>query len=184
NPNQKLPEQIPVFIPVATGPVYHWKGVDWSGNSTLSTITLTGELGLKPGDVVDGMQVEAGFDKVREEYAHVGYLDAKVDAAASYDDNAHTVAYQVHIVEGKPYKFGALTVTGLSPAAEKHLREAWPYSQGGEPFDKAVFEQFVTKLESEPKDIFGNLPVHYDKVGHWLNRNENENKVDVLLDFQ
>ena len=42
----------------------------------------------------------------------------------------------------------------------------------------------MTKLQSEPKDIFGNLPVHYDKVGHWLNRDEGQNKVDVLLDFQ
>jgi outer membrane protein insertion porin family len=184
NPNQKLPEQIPVFVPVTPGAVYHWRGAEWSGNSTLSTITLTGDLGLKPGEVADGMQVEAGFDKIREEYAHVGYLDAKVDAAPAYDDTAHTISYKVQIEEGKPYKFGALTITGLSVAAEKHLREAWPFPQGGELFDKAVFEEFVTKLESEPKDIFGNLPVHYDKVGHWLNRDEGQNKVDVLLDFQ
>jgi len=184
NPNQKLPEQIPVFVPITPGAVYHWRGAEWSGNSTLSTITLTGDLGLKPGEVADGMQVEAGFDKIREEYAHVGYLDAKVDAAPAYDDTAHTISYKVQIEEGKPYKFGALTITGLSVAAEKHLREAWPFPQGGELFDKAVFEEFVTKLESEPKDIFGNLPVHYDKVGHWLNRDEGQNKVDVLLDFQ
>ena len=67
NPNQKLPEQIPVFVPITPGAVYHWKGADWSGNSTLSTITLNSDLGLKPGDVADGMQVEAGFDKVRDE---------------------------------------------------------------------------------------------------------------------
>jgi len=184
NPNQKLPEQIPVFVPIAPGPVYRWKGVEWSGNVTLSTVTLTGDLGLKPGDVADGIQIEGGFDKIREEYAHVGYLDAKVDPSPTYDDNAHTVSYQVKIEEGKVYKFGALTVTGLSAAAEKRLRDAWPYSQGGELFDKSVFEEFVTKLESDPKEIFANYPVHYDKVGHWLNRDESQNKVDVLLDFQ
>ena len=184
NPNQKLPEQIPVFVPITPGAVYHWKGAEWSGNSTLSTITLNNELGLKAGDVADGMQVEGGFEKVREEYAHVGYLDAKVDATPAYDETAHTISYKVKIEEGKPYKFGALTITGLSVAAEKHLREAWPFPQGGELFDKTVFEEFVTKLQSEPKDIFGNLPVHYDKVGHWLNRDEEQNKVDVLLDFQ
>jgi outer membrane protein assembly factor BamA len=184
NPNQKLPEQIPVFVPITPGAVYHWKGAEWSGNSTLSTITLNSDLGLKPGDVADGMRVEAGFDKVRDEYAHVGYLDAKVDATPGYDDAAHTISYKVKIEEGKPYKFGALTITGLSIAAEKHLREAWPFPQGGELFDKAVYEEFLTKLQSEPKDIFGNLPVHYDKVSHWLNRDEGQNKVDVLLDFQ
>src|SRR5271155_4894330 len=33
NPNQKLPDQIPVFVPVVTGAIYHWKGSQWSGNS-------------------------------------------------------------------------------------------------------------------------------------------------------
>src|ERR1700688_2485230 len=38
NPNKKLPEQIPVYVPVNPGAVYHWKGVEWSGNNLLSTI--------------------------------------------------------------------------------------------------------------------------------------------------
>jgi len=184
NPNQKLPEQIPVFVPIAAGAVYHWKGVEWSGNSVLTSNKLAEDLGLKAGDVVDAMELEAGVDRVREEYGHVGYLDAKVEPIPTYDDNAHTLSYKVQISEGKPYRFGALTITGLSPAAEKHLREAWPYSHGGELFDKSMFEEFVTKLQSQPAEIFGKLPVHYDKVGHWLNRDEGENRVDVLLDFQ
>ena len=124
------------------------------------------------------------MDKVREEYAHVGYLDAKVDPTAAYDDSAHTLSYKVQISEGKPYRFGGLTITGLSPTAEKRLRQAWPFPAGGELFDKAIFEEFLTKLESQQHDVFGNLPVHYDKVGHWLKRDEGESKVDVLLDFQ
>ena len=66
NPNQKLPDQIPVFVPVITGAIYHWKGSQWSGNSALSSITLSNEIGLKPGDVADGMQIEAGWDRARE----------------------------------------------------------------------------------------------------------------------
>jgi outer membrane protein assembly factor BamA len=184
NPSQKLPEQIPVFIPVAAGAVYHWKGVEWNGNSVLASTTLTGDLGLKPDDVANGMELEAGLDRVREEYGHVGYLDAKVDPTPVYDDAAHTLAYKVSVSEGKPYRFGALTITGLSVAGEKRLREAWPFPQGGELFDKTIFEEFLNKLESHHNEIFGNLPVHYDKVGHWLKRDESQNVVDVLLDFQ
>jgi outer membrane protein assembly factor BamA len=113
NPNQKLPEKIPVFVPVVQGTIYKWKGVEWSGNSLLSTITLTGDLGLKPGDVADGMAIEAGLEHIREEYAHVGYLEAKVDPVANYDDQAHTVSYRVRIDEGGSFKFNALTITGL-----------------------------------------------------------------------
>src|SRR6266436_4632187 len=92
NPNKKLPEQIPVFVPVNPGAVYHWKGVEWSGNEVLSSITLTKSVGLKSGDVADGMAIEAGWDGVREEYGRRGYMQARVDPEASYDDAAHTIA--------------------------------------------------------------------------------------------
>jgi outer membrane protein insertion porin family len=183
NPNQKLPEQIPVFVPITPGPIYRWKGVEWTGNSLLSNTTLASDLGLKPGDVADGMAIEAGFDRIREEYAHVGYLEAKVDPVASYDDQAHTLFYRVRIDEGSSYKFGSLTITGLSPAAEKRLRDAWTIPKG-ELFDKTTYEEFLVKLQTKPAEIFRHLPVHYDNVGHWIQPDEANRTVDVLLDFR
>src|SRR5580658_2645724 len=183
NPNQKLPEQIPVFVPITTGGIYHWKEVRWSGNSLLSSITLSGELGLKPGDVANGMQIEAGWDRAREEYGHRGYLDAKIDPVASYDDQAHTVSFAVTVSEGTQYRFNAIVVTGLSPAGERRLRQMWG-TEAGAVFDKIQFEKFVTRLQSQPADIFGDLPVHYDTVGHWLRTDQDKHSVDVLLDFK
>src|SRR5262249_1135090 len=49
DPGKKLPDALPIFIPIVAGPVYHWKDVQWSGNALLSTITLTNDVGLKPG---------------------------------------------------------------------------------------------------------------------------------------
>jgi outer membrane protein assembly factor BamA len=183
NPNQKLPEQLPVFVPVTTGPVYHWKETQWSGNSILSSITLSGELGLKPGDVANGMQIEAGWDRAREEYGHRGYLDAKLDPVASYDEQAHTVAYTVSVTEGVQYHYNTLVVTGLSVAGERRLHQVWP-TEAGAVFDKTQFEKFLTNLQSRPADIFGELPVHYDTVGHWLRTDADKHQVDVLLDFK
>ena len=183
NPNQKLPEKIPVFVPVEPGAIYKWRGIEWSGNSLLSTTTLTGDMGLKTSDVADGMAIEAGFEHIREEYAHVGYLEAKIDPVANYDDQAHTISYRVRIEEGGSFKFNALTITGLSPGAEKRLRDAWSIPQG-EVFDKTIFEDFLTKLETRPHDIFGTLPVHYDNVGHWVQPDDAKHTVDVLLDFK
>ena len=183
NPNQKLPEQIPVYVPVTPGAVYRWKGVGWSGNSVLSSLTLTGDLGLIVGEAVDGMALEAGLDRVREEYAHVGYVEAEIEPTPVYDDQAHTLAYTVRISEGKPYRFGALVITGLSIAAEKRLREGWPIPQN-ELFDKTTFEEFLTKLEARPGEIFRDLPVHYENVGHWIQPDAAKDTVDVLLDFK
>jgi outer membrane protein assembly factor BamA len=183
NPNQKLSDQIPVFVPITTGSVYHFKEAQWSGNSVLSPITLSNEIGLKPGDVANGMQIESGWDRAREEYGHRGYLDVKIDPVASYDDQAHNVSYAVSVNEGPQYHYNAMVVTGLSVAAEKRIQQMWPTQQGAV-FDKTQFEEFLTKLQSRPADIFGDLPVHYESVGHWLRTDAGKQQVDVLLDFK
>jgi outer membrane protein assembly factor BamA len=183
NPNQKLPEQLPVFIPVATGSLYHWKDAQWSGNSELSSITLSNELGLKPGDVANGMQIEAGWDRAREEYGHRGYLDAKFDPVVSYDEQSHTVSYNVSVVEGPQYHYGTMVITGLSLDDERQLRQKWPI-EAAAVFDKTVFEHFLIDLESHQSEIFGDTPLHYDSVGHWLRTDPAKQTVDVLLDFK
>jgi outer membrane protein assembly factor BamA len=183
NPNQKLPEEIPVFIPVAPGAVYRWKAVEWSGNSVFSTFALASSVGMKPGDAANGMEIEAGWDRAREEYAHRGYLEAKVVPSAAYDEQAHTVSYTVKVEEGNSYKFGTMVLTGISPAAERRLRDAWPIP-AGESFDKTEYEQFLTILETHPEKIFGDLPVHYENVGHWVRTDAGMGVADVLLDFK
>jgi outer membrane protein assembly factor BamA len=183
NPNKKLPEQIPVYVPVNPGPVYRWKSAEWNGNSVLSSITLTNSVGLKSGDVADGMAIEAAWDRIREEYGRRGYMQTKLEPAAAYDDAAHTVAYNVRIEEGKPFHFGSMVITGLSSNAEKHLRDAWPIPQG-QIFDKAKYENFLTKLQAHSLEVFKDLPIHYDEVGHWLQPDEAKGTVDVLLDFK
>jgi len=67
----------------------------------VSEFTLNGLLGIKNGDTADGMQIEAAWDRAREEYARRGYLEAKLDPLPAYDDQAHTVSYSVSIQRGR-----------------------------------------------------------------------------------
>jgi outer membrane protein insertion porin family len=183
NPNQTLPAEIPVYVPIERGEIYHWKSVTWSGNSLLSTITLDGLLAMKSGDVANGMQIEGAWEKVREEYGHRGCLEAKVTPNASYDDSAHTVSYAVAISEGPAFKLGKVVVTGLSVAAERKLRDDFPVVTGTL-FDKAKFEALLSNLESHKERVFGDMPLHYETVGHWLQTDAGTGTVDVLLDFK
>jgi outer membrane protein insertion porin family len=182
DPKQKLPAQIPVYVPVAPGAVYRWKEVHWTGNTLVSEFTLSGLLGVKQGDIADGLQIEAAWDRAREEYAHRGYLEAKLDPAPAYDDQAHTVSYSVSIQEGLQYRFGKMILTGISPAAERKLQNVCPFVAGAI-FDKAKFEDLLTKLQTHQEQVFGELPVHYENVGHWLQTDPGKRTVDVLLDF-
>ena len=183
NPNQKLPSQIPVYVPVTPGEVYRWKDFHWNGNTLISQFTLAALLGVKPGDLADGMKIEAAWDRVRDEYAHHGYLEAKLDPVPAYDDQAHTVSYSVSIQEGPEYHFGKMVLTGISPAAERKLHAAWPFT-AGDVFDKAKFEELLVKLQTRQEQVFGELPLHYENVGHWLQTDATTRMVDVLLDFK
>jgi len=183
NPSQKLPENIPVYVPCSPGAVYHWNVAQWKGNEALSSETLKRTLGLNPGELADGMKIEGGWDRIREAYGHLGYLDAKVAPVASYDEQAHTVAYMVEITEGKQYRYHDMVVTGMSLAGERLIREAWPL-RPGDIMDKTAFEQFLLRLENHRESIFKDLPVHYDSPGHWLETHPEAGTVDVLLDFK
>ncbi len=180
---QKLAEQIPVYVPCVPGTIYRWKGVEWKGNTVVSSITLTNAMGLKPGDVANGQAIEGGWERVREEYGQRGFLEAKVTPVASYDDAAHTTSYEVSIVEGPVFHYGSMTISGMSLAGERMIREAWSI-QPGNLFDKRVFEDFLYRLESHRETIFKELPVHYDTVGHFLQTDPAKGTVEVLLDFK
>lgn len=183
NPNQKLPEQIPIFVPCKPGPVYQWQSVEWSGNSAISTLTLTNTLTMKSGDVANGLNIEGGWDKIRDEYGHLGHLEVKLNPEAVFDDQAHKVSYKVSIVEGPQFKFNDMVITGMSLAGERLIRDAWP-QKPGDVFDKKLFDQLLTRLEIHRDTVFKDLPIHYDTVGHWLQTDPAKGTVDVLLDFK
>jgi outer membrane protein assembly factor BamA len=183
NPNKKFPEEIPVYVPCTPGAMFHWSGVEWKGNSALSSETLVRALRMNPGEVANGMAIEGGWDRVREDYGHLGYLDVKVEPVASYDDQAHTVSYTVGITEGRQYRYHEMNITGMSVAGERMIREAWPLKPG-DIMDKTAFEQFLLRLESHRESIFKDLPIHYETVGHWLQTDQEKGTVDALLDFK
>jgi outer membrane protein assembly factor BamA len=184
NPNQqKLEEEIPVYVPCVPGAIYRWKGVEWKGNAAISSITLTNALGLKAGDVANGQAIEGAWERVREEYGQRGYLEARVTPVAAYDEAAHTTSYEVSIVEGPVFHYGLMTISGMSLAGERMIQEAWSMKPG-DVFDKKVFEDFLLRLESHRETIFKDLPVHYDTVGHFLQTDAEKRTVEVLLDFK
>ncbi len=179
SPNQPLPGTVVVRIPVEPGPVYHWGGVAWSGNVALTGSVLDRALGLRPGEVADGMKIAAGWQAVQALYGHSGYIEAKVQPEPLYDDAKQVVSYRLAITEGPQYRMGKLVLTGLSVEGERRLRAAWKIAPG-DVFDQSYYEEFLKVIV---KEAFGDLPVHYDELGHLLEPNPKDKTVDVLLDF-
>lgn len=172
-----------VQIPVIPGPVFRMSGVKWTGNTALDDATLARLVMVKAGDLADGMQLAASWQQVELEYGHRGYLDAKVTPAPQFDDASGTVRYNVTIVEGPQFRMGELVITGLSIDAERTLRNAWRMAPG-QVFDKTYLDSMLAKLEKPTVAIFGEMPVHYQRMGNWLRPNSENHVIDVLIDFQ
>jgi hypothetical protein len=177
------PATVDLQIPLQPGPVYHIAGVAWAGNVAMDEPTLSRLVAPKTEDLADGMQLAAGWQQIELAYGHRGYLDAKVTPIPQFDDANRTVRYNVMIVEGPQYRMGQLVITGLSIEAERALRNSWKLAPG-DVFDKTFVDSTFAKLEKPTVAIFGELPVHYEKMGNWLRPNPQTHVMDVLIDFQ
>lgn len=181
NPNQPLPDNVIVFLPITPGPIYRWGGVMWNGNTVFIPQALVDFLAFAPDEVADGLKVEAGWERVRKEYGKHGYLDAAIYAEPMLDDSASRVRYRARISEGVQYRMGQLVITGLSLTAERLLIAAWRIP-AGEVFDNSNFEDFLAN-QVKNKKLFGEHVVHFQRVGDLLQTNPQKKSVDVLLDF-
>lgn len=180
DPTKPLPDRVFVVAPIDPGPAYTFGGISWSGNTVIASGELEKLVALQPGQVANGNRVELTWEHVRDAYAKLGYLDVKLDLAPSYDDKQARVSYAVSITEGSQYRMGELVLTGLSMEGERRIRAAWKLPRGAV-FDKSAYEQF---LSSGIAQAFIGLPVHNEKIGRFLERDEKSGKVDVLIDFQ
>ena len=183
NPDEPGGSSAEVLIPISPGQVYLWNGASWQGNTAFSSASLDGVVGMKSGDVADGIRIEAAWQNVESEYKNHGYLDMKLTQQPDFDDAAHRVSYRVSIAEGPQYRMGEMIITGLSLDAEKRLQHAWQLAPG-QVFDNGYLERFLKVLAKPSRDIFGDMPVHYTECGHWLRPNTDRHTVDVLLDFK
>jgi outer membrane protein insertion porin family len=172
-----------IMLPIVPGPIFKWDGVTWTGNEKIASAaldSLVGQSGLKPGVAANGLKIQTLWHSVDDEYGRLGYLDEKLDPAPQFDEHAAKVSYRAAIVEGQTYHMGTLVLSGLSVEGEKRLRAAFRLKTG-DPFDRVYCDEFI---ETGARSAFGTLPFHYEKLGHYFQKDPDKATVDVMLDFQ
>jgi outer membrane protein insertion porin family len=169
-----------VSAPIDVGPAYQWGGVEWRGNDSIASANLDQIVDLKPGDPADGNKIAAIWERARATYGQAGFLDAALDPQPQFDDKTARVSYTVTVTEGPQYRMGNLVLTGLSLEGERRIRKAFPIAPNAV-FNDGMYENF---LNTGVKVAFAGLPVHYEKIGRFLQEDQKSAKVDVLLDFQ
>ena len=171
---------VTAIITVNPGPPYKWGGVTWEGNARMSTQALDAIVKLQPGDPADGVALQGLWLAVQDLYGQHGFLDATIDPKPQFDKGSDRVNYIVAIQEGPQYHMHNLVLSGLSTEGERCIRSAFPVPEGNI-FDASAYREF---LETGVQQAFAGLPVHYDKIGRFLDKHPNTAQVDVLMDFQ
>src|ERR1700722_9484992 len=179
-PANPLAGAIIITAQIDPGPAYKFGGVTWNGNAGVSSADLNGVVQMQAGSPADGNEMEALWKRVLDKYEQAGYLSADIHPTPNFDAKAGTVSYTVNITEGPQYHMGNLVLPGLSVEGERRIRKALPIPADAL-FDKVAYQIFMDK---GLKAAFNGLPVHYDKIGNFLQLDMPNSKVDLLLDFQ
>lgn len=141
-------ESVRVTIPVEEGAAYSWKSAEWTGTSALANTELDQVLGMKTGEVADGIRFRAGLVKVRDAFGAKGYILARVQPSPIYDDAAKTVSYNINVAQGEQYRMGKFDVVGMSAEDSDRLRQRWRLAPGAI-YDATYLAEFI-KLVPPP----------------------------------
>ena len=132
---------VAVTIAVDEGVVYSWEAAEWSGNQALTNEDLAVALGMKAGEVADGLKIDKGLKDVRKAYGHRGYMAAGVKESVEFDDSTRRVSYRIGVTEGPRYFMGKLIITGLSPEDAEQLKAKWTLGSNAV-FDDSYIDDF------------------------------------------
>lgn len=170
---------VAVTVAVEEGPVYSWDRAEWDGNTALPSTELDGALGMKAGELANGLKIDKGIKSVLKAYGSRGYLRARMKPTPSFEDTGRRVSYRVEIKEGPQYRMGSLNITGLSEDAVNRLKAKWKL-QPGDVYDDSYLEDFLKSAltvellgSDRPKKIDSKPKVDEQKL-----------TVDVMIDFK
>jgi outer membrane protein assembly factor BamA len=132
---------VALTIPVDEGVVYAWEAADWTGNQALTKEDLTTALGMKTGELADGLKIDTGLKEVRKAFGRRGYVGASFKESIEFDDATRRVSYRFAVSEGQRYFMGNLIVNGLPAAEVERLKAKWTLGANAV-FDESYLDEF------------------------------------------
>lgn len=133
-----------VSVPVEEGAAYSWERAVWAGNAALTAAELDAALGMKSGEIADGLKINKALREVREAYGRKGYIFLSLKPRQEFADETRRVTYAFDIKEGAQFRMGTLAVTGLAAADANRLKEKWTL-RAGDVYDASYVDEFLKK---------------------------------------
>ncbi len=134
-----------VTVKVEEGKAYTWNGATWGNNKGLTTLELDVALGLKQGEITDGLKIDKGLEDIKTAYSRKGFLSANFNPQEVFDDDKKNVSFHFNVSEGPQFKMGTLTIIGLPDDVIPRLQESWKI-KAGEVYDSFYIKEFTDKV--------------------------------------
>ena len=174
---------VALTIPVNEGVVYAWNDAEWSGNQALTKEDLTSALGMKSGEVADGVKIDKGLKDVRKAYGRRGYIAVAFKESTEFDDAARRVSFRFNVNEGQRYFMGNLIVNGLPAEEVERLKEKWTLGANAV-FDESYLESFGKTGLREFMTGFVQRTGARPKIEMETKPNAQKQTVDVIISFK
>jgi outer membrane protein insertion porin family len=169
---------VSVSVPVEEGLAYSWERAVWAGNSALTAAELDAALGMKTGEIADGLKIDKALREVRAAYGRKGYIFLSLKPRQEFADDTRRVTYGFDIREGSQFRMGTLAVNGLAAADANRLKEKWAL-RPGDVYNASYVDEFLKKnLMSVAR------PGAMRKIETSVKPDRQKLTVDVTLDFK
>lgn len=122
--------QVVAIMPVTPGKMYATSGVEWKGNSAMTTKELSPLVHLPMGQPADTVRLLQDIESAVRLYRRHGYITVQIKPDAELNDEKGIVHYTLNVIEGDLYKMGELDLNGLNSHTTARLRAAWTLREG------------------------------------------------------
>jgi outer membrane protein assembly factor BamA len=146
--NASCKDGVAVRISVTEGVAYKWDRSEWQGVSALTTAELDKALGMKAGELANGLKIDKGVEAVHAVYARKGYIAGNAKVEPLFDDSNARVSVQITVNEGPQYHMGNFTIEGLPEGETNYLRGRWLMMRG-DVYDAGYSLEYMKKLTQE-----------------------------------
>ncbi|MGH9769859.1 MAG: POTRA domain-containing protein [Blastocatellia bacterium] len=177
--DQSCKNNVVVKVTAEPGVAYVWNKPVWTGAQALSPQSLDAAFELKPGEMADGLKIDAGLQAAYIVYRKLGYVELQIAPKPFFDDVNRRITLNVAITEGPQFRMGNFIVKGVTEQAVQALKGRWSLKTG-DIYDATYLGEFVKKLVDD-KVI---LPELAKLLRTELKPDRQRLTVDVIIEFK
>ena len=169
-------KRIDILMPVEEGERYRLGTITFTGNTHLNNNkALRAQFNLKDGDWFNATLIGKGLDNLKKAYGQNGYINFGAVPKPIYDDQKHTVSFEIDIDEGKQFYVSRIEFQGNTITRDRVIRRELMLDEG-QVYNSQLWEYSLTRLNQ--LEYFEPLKVDQDSEAH---QNTEAGTVDLLL---